>query len=339
MELPGFAIIAPVAACASEPLSYKFQRLRERLRQAVANGELSGKLPGERELAKVFRANPKTLSKALTDLAAEGLLERSIGRGTYVKGTPASRAEAEQSLILADSSPENQALLAALRQQNPLIECVSATAQLRPSFLDRFNNVIDLSAATPESLLRSLVVRGMTIVRVGLEPGSVRTHAVLLDTAHAATVLARQMLLAGHRHILVIETPGQQIVSSAVRLAVQRYAPSAAVSVDAPGNPGSLIASGATAVLCDSEQAARLLLQTAESNPQFARLSVAAMGLCEGDPCCTGMYFTAAELTAVAVELIGDISLRRPTTLWLSGQMTDRGTIKAIPDPIFTVAA
>src|ERR1051325_7279527 len=68
-----------------ERLSYKFQRLRERLRDAVRNGELAGKLPGERELARRFKANPKTLSKALTDLAAEGLLERSIGRGTYVR--------------------------------------------------------------------------------------------------------------------------------------------------------------------------------------------------------------------------------------------------------------
>src|SRR5215471_19763548 len=67
-------------------LSYKFQRLRERLRQAIASGELSGKLPGERQLSRRFRVNAKTLSKALTDLAAEGLLERSIGRGTFVRG-------------------------------------------------------------------------------------------------------------------------------------------------------------------------------------------------------------------------------------------------------------
>src|SRR6266566_7947725 len=66
-------------------LSYKFQRLREKLRAAVASGELSGKLPGERALARRFHVNAKTLSKALTDLAAEGLLDRSIGRGTYVK--------------------------------------------------------------------------------------------------------------------------------------------------------------------------------------------------------------------------------------------------------------
>ena len=56
-------------------LSYKFQRLREKLRQAIASGELAGKLPGERVLARRFHVNAKTLSKALTDLAAEGLLE------------------------------------------------------------------------------------------------------------------------------------------------------------------------------------------------------------------------------------------------------------------------
>src|SRR4051812_11189388 len=73
---------APRARSSKDGLSYKFQRLRERLRTAVASGELSGKLPGERALARRFHVNAKTLSKALTDLAAEGLLDRSIGRGT-----------------------------------------------------------------------------------------------------------------------------------------------------------------------------------------------------------------------------------------------------------------
>src|SRR5687768_1824376 len=77
----------PPSAIEGESLSYKFQRLRERIRAAVTSGELNGKLPGERELARRFKANPKTLGKALTDLAAEGLLERSIGRGTYVRGS------------------------------------------------------------------------------------------------------------------------------------------------------------------------------------------------------------------------------------------------------------
>src|SRR3954451_13528290 len=85
---------AQSASAGSSKLSYKFQRLREKLRAAIASGELSGKLPGERQLARRFHVNAKTLSKALTDLAAEGLLDRSIGRGTFVKTDGASAAAA-----------------------------------------------------------------------------------------------------------------------------------------------------------------------------------------------------------------------------------------------------
>src|ERR1700759_2903350 len=99
-------------------LSYKFQRLREKLRQAIASGELTGKLPGERALARRFHVNAKTLSKALTDLAAEGLLDRSIGRGTYVKGSaPATSACVGRWLVLSDSpGGEHACTLEALRK-------------------------------------------------------------------------------------------------------------------------------------------------------------------------------------------------------------------------------
>src|SRR5271170_4495188 len=93
-------------------MSYKFQRLRERIRHAVDSGELSGKLPGERELAKRFHVNAKTLSKALTDLAAEGLLERSIGRGTFVKGSaPEPEVHAGPWLFITDAGQTESPLL------------------------------------------------------------------------------------------------------------------------------------------------------------------------------------------------------------------------------------
>src|SRR5437764_10533049 len=102
-------------------LSYKFQRLRERLRQAIASGELSGKLPGERQLSRRFRVNAKTLSKALTDLAAEGLLERSIGRGTFVRGGAASdaAAPAEKWLLICDADQMHSPVVQAVAQANP----------------------------------------------------------------------------------------------------------------------------------------------------------------------------------------------------------------------------
>src|SRR5437016_5397806 len=89
-------------------MSYKFQRLREKIRRAIETGELNGKLPGERALAKRFHVNAKTLSKALTDLAAEGLLDRSIGRGTYVKGSePAKPATGGRWLVVCDAGQES----------------------------------------------------------------------------------------------------------------------------------------------------------------------------------------------------------------------------------------
>src|SRR5205814_661316 len=120
-------------------LSYRFQSLREKLRQAVVNGELEGKLPGERQLARRFHVNAKTLSKALTDLAAEGLLQRSIGRGTFVKTRGDGAATASDVpgrwLIVCDQEQAGCAIIAHLRQSNPSCQLVHDTKPLRPSFL------------------------------------------------------------------------------------------------------------------------------------------------------------------------------------------------------------
>src|ERR687894_62900 len=110
---------ASAASTGATPLSYKFQRLREKLRAAVASGELSGKLPGERALAKRFHVNAKTLSKALTDLAAEGVLERSIGRGTYVKGSAPAPAAQRRWLALCDPQQGDCCLVHYLRRADP----------------------------------------------------------------------------------------------------------------------------------------------------------------------------------------------------------------------------
>src|SRR5437868_15436500 len=117
---------APRANVRPSGMSYKFQRLREKLRQAIASGELAGKLPGERTLARRFHVNAKTLSKALTDLAAEGLLDRSIGRGTYVKGqTPIAHARTGRWLIVCDPGREGWTLPRLLTQANAEAQIVT----------------------------------------------------------------------------------------------------------------------------------------------------------------------------------------------------------------------
>src|SRR4051794_28244053 len=154
------------SSSSASKLSYKFQRLRERLREAIVSGEFSGKLPGERQLAKRFHVNAKTLSKALTDLAAEGLLDRSIGRGTYVKGSAPAPAAQGRWLALCDPNGPEPALARSLKLANSEIVFCTDFAQIRPSFLTPFSAVLDLGSPASDSVVRDLVVRSLPLVAI-----------------------------------------------------------------------------------------------------------------------------------------------------------------------------
>lgn len=311
-------------------MSYKFQRLREKIRQAVASGELSGKLPGERELARRFHVNAKTLSKALTDLAAEGLLQRSIGRGTFVRGAADEEPVAAGPwLLISDrqSDPEVIAQLRAINSEAQVIEDVSA---LRPSYLNQFAAVIDLAAQTPESFLRDLLVRNVQVVALGREPRTYSTNAVLIDSALGAAHLARQMLLTGHRRFAAIEGRTQTIVADTIRSLAPNY--NAEISVDAcfPRDIVAAVESGVTACICDNPAAAeecmRLLAQADVAVP--GKISIAAIGSTPSKEYpCTGYYVGADQKATAVAEILRAGQNGRPTILWLTGKVVDRATI------------
>src|SRR3712207_3328029 len=94
-----------------------------------SSGELSGKLPGERALAKRFHVNAKTLSKALTDLAAEGVLDRSIGRGTYVKGSAPPQSAPSRWLVICDEEDDSVGCVVEhFRRVNPDVHVATTRA-------------------------------------------------------------------------------------------------------------------------------------------------------------------------------------------------------------------
>lgn len=323
-------------------LSYKFQRLREKLRQAIASGELSGKLPGERQLARRFRVNAKTLSKALTDLAAEGLLERSIGRGTFVKGASSDASSdsaasttagtaapaAERWLLVCDPIQARSEVVRKITAANPLAQVVHDTRQLRPSFLSAFRAVIDFGADTPVSFLRDMVVRNVAVVLVGREPTTYSMNAVLVDRTLGASVLARDMMLDGHRRFVAVERRGSTYITSAIRKAAQRYAPDASVDPVYPEEAVGAVEQGATALICDStESAARARADLEKAG--FAipgQVSLAAIGSGDGDWPCSGYYVLAEQKAQAVLQALHEATSRRPTTLWLTGSYYDANT-------------
>ena len=316
----------------SNRLSYKFQRLRERIRQAIESGELSGKLPGERQLSRRFRVNAKTLSKALTDLAAEGVLERSIGRGTFVKGAGLGTAPAaERWLIVCDEEHVNSPLVRHIIASNPGCQISTTPAALRPSFINQFKAVIDECSDMPAALVRDLVVRNITVVRVGREPAPFSTHAVLMDRQLAANSITRDVVLGGHTRLFVVEDH-RRLLGHAVRAAAQRFGDAVTVECGVVADVSNAINDGATAIICDSPQSAQavrqMLDQRGELIPQ--RVSLIATGVVDGNPPCSGYFVDAEEKAATVVQLLRDKQAHRPATLWLSGAFRDLRTTASV---------
>lgn len=70
-------------------------RIFDSLETAISAGTFgrSGRLPTERALADQFSTNRNTVRKVLDDLAALGLIERHVGRGTFVVDRAATETE------------------------------------------------------------------------------------------------------------------------------------------------------------------------------------------------------------------------------------------------------
>ena len=311
---------------------YKFQRMRERLRAAIASGELHGKLPGERLLARRFKVNAKTLSKSLTDLAAEGVLERVIGLGTFVRGHVEHSAKARRWLVVNSTGDAAADLIEAITNQNPDCEIISEVSGVRPSYLGQFAGVIDLSPHTSDEFLRDLMVRNVPVVLVNREPGALSLHAVSVDIALGGARLAREMLLAGHRRLMTVEQRGSSVLTHAVRQVAARYASDAVIENCFPEEIRAIFGSGATGVICESAQAGAAVRQAAAAaGVQIpAQISLGAVGSCREPVPCSGYFASVAELASAIAGILRNAQPSRPTVLWLNGEWRDAGTILSL---------
>lgn len=310
-------------------LSYKFQRLREQIREAVASGELSGKLPGERMLANRFGVNAKTLSKALTDLAAEGLLERSIGRGTYVKGAAPQATSPARWLILCDPHEAAGDLAAALKAANAETQIATDPAAIRPSLLNQFQAVIVTSSGDIDSFLRDLSLRSIPVVLVNREPGTYSHHAVLVDAALAGARLARELFLTGHRRLGVVEPRGASTLLNSVRQTASRYTTDAIVESCDVAEIDSLLEHRMTAIVCASApDAARVRTRLSERGiTSPGQVSLTAVGRAISPAPCSGYFATARRVADAVAGLLRDGQPARPAVLWLAGEWHDAGTL------------
>ncbi|MGB9624041.1 MAG: substrate-binding domain-containing protein [Phycisphaerae bacterium] len=203
-----------------ERRGYKFERLRERIRSALNSGELSGKIPGERELARRFEANAKTIGKALKDLTAEGLLVRQVGRGTFVTASmesvttrttgkrfvwavaadrkePVGRLLFEQAAEAARADRHEMVLRSLQSSLNGMLSENSITA----AELRGYDGLALFGAKPSGELLAELLRIQIGLVLVDVQSEAVRTNCVMSDIAGGAFALCEYLIALGHRDI------------------------------------------------------------------------------------------------------------------------------------------
>ena len=216
-----------------------------------------------------------------------------------------------------------------LRASQPDLETVTDVASLRPSFLNQFSAVIDLAKETPDSFIRDLVVRNVSVVLVGKEPKIYSTHAVVFDGPLAVSQIGRKLLLAGHRTLAAVEPPQCSVVSDNLRQTADRFSSNAVVNSCFPQDVPAMVENGVTAFVCHCVNlAAEVKTQLDKAGiPVPRRVSVAAVGSTPDHQPASGIFINRAEKATAIVQLLKDQQSSRPTTIWLAGQFIDRGTL------------
>ena len=332
VDIAAVPAVSYITASIDSGLAYKFQRLRERLRSAIVSGELAGRLPGERILARRFQVNAKTLGKALTDLASEGLVQRRVGRGTFVLGPAAHVPVATRWLIVNDPSAASSVLVTELLRLNPESRCIPAGEVLRPSLLSQYTAVINCAGAMPDSFYHDLAIRGLPVLDTLRASGTYSTHGVLLDRSQGAFNLGRDLLFAGHKRLAAIDLRNSTTVFDALTWAVARYGAGATVHAATPEHLTDAIHQGVSAVVCDGVETAadagQVLNDRRSSLLLTGSISLAAVGELSERVCCSGYYLDPVRQAQAIAGIMRDLQPHRLSVIWLSGTFIDRGTMR-----------
>lgn len=315
----------------AERQSYKYQRLRERLRGAILSKELHGKLPGERELARQFKVNAKTLGKALTDLAAEGLLERTLGVGTFVKGSIPLKSN-QQVLLLTDPfpTPLDHAMVEYLRAKDVPVDLSPADHAYSNAKLTTVRRVVLTASTVPGARVRDLIVRRKHVVALDCHAGTVSTHAVCVDRDRQIDLLVRDLLRQGYKRFWVSPSayePLAKAVARSLHDALQIEIDSHELILT---DPARVKEHAASVVICGFHFEAQKLIESLKqlhlSVP--SEVGVAHVGAAPDDSSISGFCVTHSQLVAEMSDFMDITHSAKPVTLWLQGRRTAGKTLR-----------
>jgi len=197
--------------------------------------------------------------------------------------------------------------------------------------LNQFGAVIVMSQNVPDSFIRDLVVRNITVVLVCAEPRTYSTHAVLCDRHLAVSQAARDLMIGGHTRLAAVEPAQSTTVADTLRKSAMRYASDATIEACFPQDAGTLFDHGITAFVCYSVKLGVEVKAELEKRniaiPQ--QVSVVAVGSAPDEQPVSGYFVHPAEKVNAVTQLLQHPGTR-PSVIWLAGRFVDHGTIAPI---------
>lgn len=190
----------------SANLPNKYNRIAEQLRKRIESGELSGTLPGVKQLALDYDVNFMTVNKAINQLEAENLVYRISRKGTYVRK--------QRNVALAFCDPNPHLLEASF--YGPLVSAVQSSLNRCNCFMI-FENLYGRSSRSMTSLAQRVdgmiltsgvgtpfleAMEGKPCIRVmGVTDPGCRFDHISYDSAKVGRIAAEYLTGRGHRRI------------------------------------------------------------------------------------------------------------------------------------------
>ena len=177
---------------------------------------------------------------------------------------------------------------------------------------------------------RDLVVRNIPVVVVGKTPRTYSTHSVAFDGELGVSMLARELLLGGHRHLAAIEPSLNTVIAHGLRQAAARYAPDTTIEAGFPEDATAMVEHGITAFICHNvESSLKVLSELQSAGVQIPqRVSIVALGATSEHPV-SGYFMSRADKVSTILQLVRQQN-SRPSSIWLAGKFIDRGTMAPV---------
>ncbi|MFG2719840.1 PLP-dependent aminotransferase family protein [Streptomyces sp. NPDC048416] len=202
--------------------------LAESLRNEINRYSVGGKLPSSRALVERYRVSPVTVSRALAQLVAEGLVVTRPGAGAY-------RAEPRTVAARTGDTSWQEVALSADGATDAAPRAVDAAGVLGAIAVPP-TGVIDLSGGYLDAGLQPERAMAAALGRAGRRPGAWSRPPVDGLTELRAW-FAREIGAAASAADVLITAGGQAALTTALRALA---APGAPVLVESPTYPGTL---------------------------------------------------------------------------------------------------